>query len=213
MKRRRWNKKRYKGWSLEKLFMGILSVMLVLETNLISHTMQIPDVVLTLLGVFVVLLLDASVVARGRKINSEFLCEKRIIISDNAFKALKMVTNYGWLPVVPLIFMLFSDENNQRLFWLLISVMLWLLVKYIFDEVITFTDQGYSSGFDEIALDAGCRIEVQKSESVSWTGKADDRQRNDIEIYRGNALLGWDKFLQEDALYLVQWLDAKNKEW
>ena len=51
MKSRHWYKKRYKGWNLEKLFMGILAVMLVLETNLISQTMQIPDIVLTVLGV------------------------------------------------------------------------------------------------------------------------------------------------------------------
>ncbi len=205
MKRIRWYKKGYKGLRLDTLLMGMLSIVIVLEINLGSGTLNMPDMVLVLLGVLSVGIFDAIIYVKGQRIRLEVRDSKRAVFSANAFRALKIVNIYGGIPLLPLVFMILSKENQQRLFWWLISVMALIVVKCFFDDIITFTKKGYSSGFDEIELDATCTIKMRKLDNVPRFGELCY-----IELYRNNRFFGWDRLMQEDVIHIVNVLQQKN---
>lgn len=95
MKRIRWYKKGYKGLRLDTLLMGMLSIVIVLEINLGSGTLNMPDMVFVLLGVLSVGIFDAIIYVKGQRIRLEVRDSKRAIFSANAFRALKIVNIYG----------------------------------------------------------------------------------------------------------------------
>ena len=206
MKRMRLNKKGYKHLRVDTVLMGMLSVVLVLEINLISGTLNIPDSGLVLLGVLCVSAFNVIIVMKGHRINLEVQGSKRTVFSKNAFRALKIVNTYGCIPLLPLFFMIFSNENHQKLFWWLVSVMALIVIKNFFDDIITFTEKGYSSGFDEIELDTDCTVKVRNLGIFPCVGELCY-----IELYRQDRFWGWDRLVQEDAMNLLEVLQKKMK--
>ncbi len=204
MKRLYWHKKNYRGISREKVFNGVFSIIIVLETNLISQTLEISNMFLAILGVLTVGLLTTSVNVQAYRLQVGVKNGERIVVSDIASNALRMVSVYGYVPIIPLFFVMFTDKNSLRLFWLLISILLLLVVKVFFDNIVTFTDKGYTSGFDEIELNSNSKVELIKTQTEANIGKM-----SCIEIYKEDSFLGWDKFVQADVEYIINRL--KNR--
>lgn len=198
MKRIRWYKKGYKGLRLDTVFMGLLSIVILLEINVGSGTLNISDKGFVLVGVLSVGVFNTIIYVKGQRIRLEVQDDKRKIFSVNAFRALKIVNIYGGMPLLPLVFMILVKENHQRLFWWLISVMALIVIKCFFDDIVTFTKKGYSSGFDEIELDATCAIKMRKLGSVPRFGELCY-----IELYKNDRFYGWDRLMQEDVIHIV----------
>jgi len=182
----------------------VLSIIIVLETNLISQTLEISNMFLAILGGLTVGLLTTSVNVQAYKLQVGIKNGERIVVSDNASNALRIVSVYGYMPIVPLFFVMFTDNNSLKFFWLLISILLLLVVKVFLDNIVTFIDKGYTSGFDEIELSSNCRIKLIKTQIEANLGKM-----SCIEIYKEESFLGWDKFVQTDVEYIMNRL--KNK--
>ena len=201
MKGLHWNKKSYKGITLEKIFNGILSIVLVIETNLISQTLEISDICLVLIGALIVALLVISMIIKVNRMKAEIRGGNRVVISDNAIIALEWVSKYGSMPIIPLLLLIIARENNQRFFLIILSILLLLLVKSCFDNIITYTDRGYSSGFDEIKLESSCRVELKQTKKFFGTCEIIY-----VELYKGDVFWGWDKLVQADAIYILNML-------
>lgn len=194
-------KKKYKGIHWDKIFGGCLSVVIVLETNLISHTLEISVWSLKLIAILTACLLLASVLKKTMEINADVQKEKRKIVSKNAENAFFIVRRLGWTPFVPLILLLFSENGSKILFWFLISALLLLIVKFYFDDIVTFTDKGYSSGFDEIELSSDHRIEIKNVKSELYTN-----EMYEVNVYKNDIWVGKDVFVKEDGLYLYHYM-------
>lgn len=198
---RRLYKKSYKGIRWDKLFGGILSILIVLETNLISHTFKISDWILGCVGILTVCSLLISMLAKVSKMKKEITLGKRKIISQGAERALKIVEAGGILPIMPLFLVVFEGKDNLKLFWMLISILLLFVLKFFFDDIVTFTGKGYSSGFDEIEIEPEWRIEMKRLKTVLCMN-----EMVCIEFYKGDVLVGWEKFSQEDGEYMYNHL-------
>lgn len=107
----------------------MLSIIIVLETNLISQTLEISNMFLAILGGLTVGLLTTSVNVKAYKLQVGIKNGERIVVSDIASNALRIVSVYGYMPIVPLFFVMFTDNNSLKFFWLLISILLLLVVK------------------------------------------------------------------------------------
>lgn len=198
-------KKKYKGSYWDKIFYGFFSVAIVLETNLTSHTLGIPAWGLILIAILTVGCLFSSMLVRSKKVSRDVRKGKRKIVSRNAENAILIVEKLGWIVLMPLILLIFSEKDTKKLFWFLISAMLLLIVKYYFDDIVTFTEKGYSSGFDEIELSLDYHVKFNDVKLGLH-----ENELFAIAVYKNDVLVGKDIFVKEDGLYLYNYLKASK---
>ena len=198
---RNFTKKKYKGLSWDKIFWGWFAAVIALETNLVSRSVDVPVWGLKAVAMLTICVLYASMVKKVFEINDDVRKEKRKIISTNAENALAKMRKVSWIPLVPLVLFACTKENTKNLFWFLISVLLLLLIKFLFDDIVTFTENGYSSGFDEIEITSDNRVELKDMESIFGVSEVVK-----VEIYKNGVCVGRDILAKDDGVYLEKYM-------
>ena len=206
MKKSRLYKKNYKKGYLSKAYSGILGGLLVLSTNLLSHSIKVSNLVMLIAISFVIISLLMALMWSTYNINKEIKTKKKFIYSIDTSKSLKFVILFGYTPIIPLVVLLFTKEENMMLGYILISIMLLVMIKYSFEKIVIFDSKGYSSGFDKLVLNS----HVQINENKKISGKISE----DIiifDIYIDDIFYGYDRFYETDYKKLIETLNNCRK--
>lgn len=200
--RKYYYKKSYKGTWIEAGFMGTLAVTVIFEVSLLTHNLSISNDFLKSLGGIVLAFLALFIQVRANTLAIDVGNGKREIVSYTSSKYLTIVKRFTMVSLLPLLITIFSKRDNEELLGILVSVMLILLFKNYLDFVVTFSVNGYSSGFDDIKLDSNMHV-VKKFE------KEHDVIGNVItfELYSGDTYKGYDKLTEEDYWVLKKSLE------
>lgn len=205
LRQKYWYKKSYRGTWIEMLFMGTLATTMVIETNLTSHTLSISNNYLKFLGVIVLVFLALFVQARANQLATDVKQGEREIFSHTSRKYLSIVKNFTFVSLFPLFITIFSKQDNEQLFGIIVSVILVTLFKNYLDLIVTFSSNGYSSGFDDIRLDLNVRVKKIKGQTHPIIGNVIT-----FELYFGEQYKGYDKFTEEDYLVLKKNIEMKE---
>lgn len=205
LRQKHWYKKAYRGTWIEMFFMGVLAITLVIETNLTSNTLSISNNYLKLLGVIALAFLALFIQVRANRLASDVEKGERKIFSYTSRKYLSIVKRFTFVTLFPLSITIFSRQDNEQLFGIIVSAILITLFKNYLDLVVTFFLNGYSSGFVDIRFDSNI-----------WVKKIQERTHPFIEniitfeLYFGNKYKGYDKFTEEDYLVLKKNIETKE---
>lgn len=194
MKKYKLYKKKYKKQWMDNIFLASIGYLLILETNLLSGTINIPKNWLVIIAVVVIVILNLMVVISVNTLSKEIDKKVRTVSSFYSKRNIGMVKNLFFIPWIPLLFLLVSRKNESALILIAISIMLLLGFKsYIFDNVITFSTKDYTSGFSKIS--------ISKIECLHEIERIQNNVHEDIitfNIISDGKTIGYDNFYETD---------------
>lgn len=205
LRRNYWYKKTYRRTWIEMFFMVVLTLTLIIEMNLTSHTLSISNSCLKLLGVIVLAFLTLLIQVRANLLVRDIEKGEREIFSFISRKYLLIVKRFTFVTLFPLFITIFSKQDNKQLFGILVSAILIILFKNYLDLIVTFSSNGYSSGFHDIRLDSDAWVKRIKESTHPIIGNVIT-----FELYFGDRFKGYDKFIEEEYLILMKNLEMKE---
>ena len=182
---------------VEGLFTSILAITLIVEIDLIYHNLNFSNNFLKLWGVIILLCLAFLIQVRANILARDVAKGNRELFSHTSKKYLSIVKRCSFITLLPLFITIFSRQDNQQLFGIMVSAILIILFKDYLDRVITFFPKGYSSGFVEIKFNLNMKVKKIQERIYPNMGNVVT-----FELYTENQYKGYDKFMEEEYLVL-----------
>jgi len=200
MKKHKIQKKEYKRGILNNAFAGCMSLTLVLETNLLSRTLNISTELLYFIGVCVMLFWNISIFIKLNRAHINRVSSKATLLSNNSKKSYERIKKVGWAPSIIILGGIMVNNGNYKFVFFSTSVVFILFVKhYLFDNIIIFTEEGYHSGFDRMKITKKTIIvELERSLVLM------NEEFVTFEIYANKKRIAFDKFFDTDYQYLYK---------